>query len=602
MHKRPDTTLLAAAFKPELWRTVSAQLLAKTIEEFAYERVFDVKTERPGLYRFDVGPLSYRFRAKAYVFDNLVVEPDSIRKTDSSGEQPIADPLAFCAEILPHLGVKPMTVAHFIKELGNTLLSDAHIAARADKTASALTHLDDTHMEGETTGHPWVTVSKGRIGLGYADYLAYTPENRTPTQIFWIGVSKDRAKFVAEAGLSNDGLAREALGAERFKAFVGKLEQQGGSTTSHFMMPVHPWQWDHMIVPHFAADIASGQIVPLGLGDDLYLPQQSIRTLSNATHPEKSTLKLCMTILNTAVYRGIPGKRALTAAPLTTWLDELLVKDRYLSEKCGLILLGERAGMHYAHPQYAQIDGAPYQFNEMLGCLWRDSLTPHLCEGEMGMPLAGLLHKGVDGKPVVQALAEKSGLSLSDWMQAFFDTVIPPVYHLLARHGLAFSAHGQNAILVLKNGVPQRLALRDFIDDVIVCDEDFPETASLPPQVSKVLLRLPADFVIHFIQTTLFICVFRYISVLLDQRCGLTEAQFWSLARDSVLRYQARFPDLSERFAIFDLFGEDYPRLCLNRVRLFTHGYADDDERPVPDFQGVVRNPLLAFERRSDAA
>ncbi|WP_026615772.1 IucA/IucC family protein [Ensifer aridi] len=594
--------LLPGAFSKELWQQVSGRLLAKVIEEFAYERVFGVEEEKPGHYRFDIGEVQYRFRAKRYVVDNLSVDPASVVRRESGSDVLIHDPLAFCAEVLPKIGVKPMTVAHFIKELGNTLVADAHIAARASKTGAELAELDDVRMEGETTGHPWVTVSKGRIGLGYSDYLAFTPENQTPTEVLWLAVDKDRASFVAEPTLTNEGLVREAVGVSRYDAFCAELAAHGGSTETHYMMPVHPWQWDHMIVPHFAADIASGHIVLLGKGDDLYLPQQSVRTLSNISHPEKSTLKLCMTILNTAVYRGIPGKRALTAAPLTTWLDELLVRDRFLSEECGLVLLGERAGMHYVHPQFSQIEGAPYQFNEMLGCLWRDSLAAHLKPGETGMPLAALLHAGTDGKPVIQALAEKTGITVSDWMARFFDVVIPPVFHLLAKHGLAFSAHGQNATLILKNGRPERLALRDFIDDVIVCDQEFPETATVPEKVRAVLLCLPADFLIHFIQTTLFICVFRYMSVLLDQRSGLSEAAFWALVRDTVLKYQRRFPEMESRFAIFDLFGDEYPRLCLNRVRLFTHGYADDDERPVPDFQGMVDNPLVAFEKRSNAA
>jgi len=594
--------LLPGAFAKELWQQVSGRLLAKVIEEFAYERVFGVEEEKPGHYRFDIGEVQYRFRAKRYVFDNLSVDPASIVRRESGSDVLIHDPLAFCAEVLPKIGVKPMTVAHFIKELGNTLVADAHIAARASKTGAELAELDDVRMEGETKGHPWVTVSKGRIGLGYSDYLAFTPENQTPTEVLWLGVSKDRASFVAEPTLTHERLVREAVGVSRYDAFCAELTAHGGSTETHYMMPVHPWQWDHMIVPHFAADIASGHIVLLGKGDDLYLPQQSVRTLSNISHPEKSTLKLCMTILNTAVYRGIPGKRALTAAPLTTWLDELLVRDRFLSEECGLVLLGERAGMHYVHPQFSQIEGAPYQFNEMLGCLWRDSLAAHLKPGETGMPLAALLHAGTDGKPVIQALAEKAGITVSEWMTRFFDVVIPPVFHLLAKHGLAFSAHGQNATLILKDGRPERLALRDFIDDVIVCDQEFPETATMPEKVRAVLLCLPADFLIHFIQTTLFICVFRYMSVLLDQCSGLSEAAFWALVRDTVLRYQRRFPEMESRFAIFDLFGDEYPRLCLNRVRLFTHGYADDDERPVPDFQGMVDNPLVAFEKRSKAA
>lgn len=598
----PRDTIHPTAFSAAIWQHASSRLLAKVIEEFAYERVFDATADKPGHYRIDIGTVVIRFRAKRYVFDNLSVDPGTIVRHEGEVATPISDPLAFCAEFLPQLGVKPMTVAHFIKELGNTLVSDAHQLARADKTAVQLAELDDVRMEGETTGHPWVTVSKGRIGLGYQDFLAVTPENQTPTTILWLAVSKERASFVGEEGVANAHLVVEAVGEERYRQFMETLSAAGASVDTHWLMPVHPWQWDHMIVPHFAADIAVGHIIPLGRGDDLYLPQQSVRTLSNVTRPKASTLKLCMTILNTAVYRGIPGKRALTAAPLTSWLDGLLARDAFLRDDCGLVLLGERAGMHYVHPQFSKVEGAPYQFNEMLGCLWRDSLAGHLRQGETGIPLAGLLHQGADGVPVIEALARKAGLPVKDWMARFFDVVIPPVFHLLAKHGLAFSAHGQNATLILKNGRPERLALRDFIDDVIVCDLDFPETETLPAAVRDVLLRLPADFLVHFIQTTLFICVFRYISVLLDQRAGLSESVFWSLARDSVERYQTRFPELADRFQAFDLFGDEYPRLCLNRVRLFTHGYADDDERLVPDFQGTVDNPLVVFERRSDAA
>lgn len=598
----PSEKLYEPAFAPALWKETSRRLLAKVIEEFAYERIFPVTSEKPGHYRIDFSTASYSFRARKYVFDNLSVEPESIVRHVDHVSTPVHDPLAFCAEILPELGVKPMTVAHFIRELGNTLVSDAHTAARADKTGAALAELDDIQMEGEMTGHPWVTVSKGRIGLGYTDYLAYTPENRSALKIIWIGVSRERASFVGEAGLTNERLVTEALGERIYTSFVGKLNSAGFSAETHHIMPVHPWQWDHMIVPHFAADISSGHIVFLGEGEDLYLPQQSVRTLSNVSNPSKSTLKLCMTILNTAVYRGIPGKRALTAAPFTGWLDELVESDTFLSNECELVLLGERAGMHYEHPQFSTIAGAPYQFNEMLGCLWRDSLGGHLKPGETGMPLAAFMHAGSDGKPVVQALAEKAGVSVEGWLARFFDVVLPPVYHLLARHGLAFSAHGQNATVILKDGLPVRLALRDFIDDVIVCDLNFPESESLPEEVKDVLLRLPADFLMHFIQTTLFICVFRYMSVLLDKRSGVSEAAFWALAGESIRRYQARFPDMAERFAIFDLFADEYPRLCLNRVRLFTHGYADDDERPVPDFQGMVDNPLVHFDRKRDAA
>jgi siderophore synthetase component len=39
---------------------------------------------------------------------------------------------------------------------------------------------------------------------------------------------------------------------------------------------------------------------------------------------------------------------------------------------------------------------------------------------------------------------------------------LPVLFTLLSRWGIALEAHGQNAIVVLRNGMPQRLLYRDF--------------------------------------------------------------------------------------------------------------------------------------------
>lgn len=599
MPVHPDTQP-GAAFSPEIWQASSRALLAKLIAELAYEKIVEIEGQGPSARIALPDGTVYAFDARRYVFDNWTLDPTSIRRiTDEAPEEAIC-PLAFCVEALPQLGVAPMTLSHYIRELGNTLLADAHSRASATLDAEALAGLDEIALDGETTGHPWIIVSKGRIGLGYSDYLIYAPEARRDLRIRWVGALRDHTGLRAVGDQDDRDFAREALGeagfAQKRAVLEAKAAAYGRSLDDYRFMPVHPWQWDQFILTHFAADIAQGAIVDLGEGEDLYRPQQSVRTLSNISHSEKPSIKLCMTMLNTAVYRGIPGERALTAAPLTEWLDGLMARDAFLRDDLGLILLGERCGLHYAHPLFSRIEGVPYQYNEMMGCLYRDSLASRLSPGETGLPLAALLHQGADGVPLAEALAARSGRPLTQWVERFLDVLITPVLHLLVRHGLGFSAHGQNATLIVRDGWPVRLALRDFIDDVNVCDLDFPETQSLPADVADVLLRLPPDYMRHFVHTTLFVCVLRFVSTLLSERSGLSEAEFWRAARRVVDRYAERFPELSERLALFDILGETYPRLCLNRVRLFTHGYSDDAERPVPDWAGEVRNPLRAFE------
>lgn len=46
------------------------------------------------------------------------------------------------------------------------------------------------------------------------------------------------------------------------------------------MIPVHPWQFEHVIQVDLAEERLNGTVLWLGESDELYHPQQSIRTMS----------------------------------------------------------------------------------------------------------------------------------------------------------------------------------------------------------------------------------------------------------------------------------------------------------------------------------
>ena len=81
-------------------------------------------------------------------------------------------------------------------------------------------------------------------------------------------------------------------------------------------------------------------------------------------------------------------------------------------------------------------------------------------------------------------------------------------------------------MLIHTNGVPQKMVLKDFIDDVNLVDEDFPELASLPIE-GQILLRHPAYELSHFIFTGLFMVHYRYIcNVFLQDYPEHSEVEF----------------------------------------------------------------------------
>ncbi|MEK8172762.1 IucA/IucC family protein [Streptomyces sp. M19] len=80
------------------------------------------------------------------------------------------------------------------------------------------------------------------------------------------------------------------------------------------------------------------------------LPQQSIRTFLNAKRPERHSVKLPLSILNTLVWRGLPTERTLAAPAVTTWVHHLRDTDPFLRDECRVILLGEVASVAVGHP------------------------------------------------------------------------------------------------------------------------------------------------------------------------------------------------------------------------------------------------------------
>ncbi|MER5357966.1 IucA/IucC family siderophore biosynthesis protein [Streptomyces sp. NPDC002785] len=611
---------------PELNRTVwdgaAARLLAKMLGQFAYEEVIEPvpQADEGDTYTLgldDGGTLS--FSARRGVYGSWHIAPESILETCGSvresptdstrdsgrgapaeplrdrntGTVPFRDPLQFLARARHLLRIDGATLGHLIREITTTLAADARLDHTA-LSAARLADLDYAELEGHQTGHPWLVANKGRLGFSAADASRYTPEARRPVRLPWIAVSTRIAAYRGVTGLATpEQLYVQELDPAVRDSFAAVLRARDLDPGSYLCLPVHPWQWDEWIVPVFAPAIAAGDIVPLHTDADLRLPQQSIRTFANVSRPDRHTVKLPLSILNTLVWRGLPTERTLAAPAVTTWVQGLRDRDAFLRDTCRVILLGEVASVTVEHPLYDHLPEAPYQFKEILGAIWREPLQPRLAPGERARTLASLLHTDPQGRAFAAELVARSGLTPTTWLTRLFAALLPPLLHFLYRYGTVFSPHGENAIVVFDDqDVPVRLAIKDFVDDVNISAQPLPEHESMPEGVRRILLTEEPSFLTQFIHSGLFIGVFRFLSPLCEEQLGVPEADFWSLVRAEILRYHARFPELKERFEMFDMLTPRIERLCLNRNRLHVDGYRDRPRRPHAAIHGTIPNPL----------
>ncbi|MDY0938724.1 MULTISPECIES: IucA/IucC family protein [Priestia] len=584
-----------SVFNKQSWEKANRQLLAKMLQEFMYENIIAPKQlQKQGpiaTYQWeDHRGVTYIYQAKQRLFDSFSVLPESIKLTSKTSNPTFSEALQLLISLSEDKGMSSSTAGHLAKEYFHTLIADVHLQNR--KSADELADMDYAELEGEMTGHPWITYNKGRIGFGYDDYLRFAPEQKQKIQLSWIAVAKQIASFHSLDTLGFDDVIKQELSGETLAEFEKELTSQDLLAADYYYIPVHEWQWMNVIVPLFAEYIANHLIVPLGEGKDQYLPQQSIRTFVNTTNQDKYHVKLPMSILNTLVYRGLPSERTVIAPQVTQHIKGIRDRDAFLKDTCKVGLLGEVATLNVTQPTFASIKNAPYQYLEMLGVVWRESIYQELEEGEHAITLAALLHVDSEGKALVSSYIEKSGLTPNQWIDALTSAVLPPLLHYLYQYGTVFSPHGQNTVLVLKHNKPVRIIMKDFVDDVNISDQPFEELQQLSLELKKVLRSEEPEGLTQFILTGLFVCHFRYLAIILEEHESVGEADFWKSVREEILHYQASFPHLKERFELFDLLRPTITKLTLNRNRMFDYGYEDDGDRPHASEYGKVRNAL----------
>nr|WP_314371729.1 acinetoferrin biosynthesis protein AcbC [uncultured Acinetobacter sp.] len=575
------------------WRAAGQRLIEMAIAEFLYEEIIEVKALSAGRYRLDLGNRQYEFQGHQYLLGHWNIQEASVRDVTHSQEndQPAWNLHEFIVAMSDSSNVKPFTKAYLIKEMNNTWLAEAHLFNETRLPSIAVLTEPHYKVEGMLRGHPWLIMSKGRMGFGYDDYLSSAPELSPEVKVLWLAVHRDLAEYRSTEDWSACGLYQHEFDANELQQFINILQEKNLDPQNYFLIPVHAWQWHQWLVPTYANEIVDQKIIELNISQDSYMPMQSIRTLCNTSNLQRHYIKLPVSIFNTAVYRGLPSKRNLAAPAVTAWLKQIHQQDQDL-QNTGVIFLGEVATLTIHQPCFDRIDGAPYQFKELFGCLWRESVDRYIDSSQQVLSQAALLHRDISGQSILSVLIKASGLSPLAWLAQFAQVCMSPLLLCLYRYGLAFSPHGENTMLVHENGVPKAMVLKDFIDDINLVDEDFPELAQLPSE-ADLLLRHEAIDLSHFIFTGLFMVHYRYIcNVFLQDYPEYSEFDFWQTISNTIVEFNQKHPELAERADKFAMLRPTYTKICLNRVRLFTTSYNDEAERPVPVFLDPIANPV----------
>ncbi|MGW4672000.1 IucA/IucC family protein [Streptomyces sp. NPDC004324] len=576
---------------PERWERANRLLLRKAIAEFAHERLITPEPVGEGRYTVhsDDGLTRYGFTATVRRLDHWQIDAGSLTRHRDETELPLAA-LDFFIELRKSLGLSDEVLPVYLEEISSTLSGTCFKLTKPQVTSAELAGAGFQAIEtGMTEGHPCFVANNGRLGFGVHEYLSYAPETASPVRLVWLAAHRSRAAFTAGVGISYETFLREELGEQTLTRFAATLTGQGLDPEDYLLIPVHPWQWWNKLSVTFAAEVARRHLVCLGEGDDEYLAQQSIRTFFNTSRPEKHYVKTALSVLNMGFMRGLSAAYMEATPAINDWLAQLVESDPVL-RSTGLSIIRERAAVGYRHLEYEAATDRYSPYRKMLAALWRESPVARLQEGETLATMASLVHVDHEGASLAGALVERSGLTPVEWLRGYLHAYLTPLLHSFYAYDLVYMPHGENVILVLKDGVVQRAVFKDIAEEIAVMDPQ----AVLPPAVERIRVEVPEDQKLLSIFTDVFDCFFRFLAANLAADGVLEEDVFWRTVAESVRAYQDATPELADRFAQYDLFAPEFALSCLNRLQLRDNRQMVDLTDPSAALQlvGTLRNPI----------
>ena len=275
----------------------------------------------------------------------------------------------------------------------------ASTLVRASAQPDALAFLEQCVID----GHPLHPCCRTRMGLSADEVLAYGPEHRPVVDLRLVRVPADRWLGVHCPPL----------------------------------LQVHPWQYDHVLDAYPWLE-RTGRTVAAR-------PLMSLRTLSLVNQPGHHA-KTSVDVQMTSAVRTVSPAAVHNGPAMSALLQGLAARTPGLS-----ILPEVGAGA-------ALVDGEP---SRSLAVVYRR--MPPMRSDEVALPMGALTAPSpADGRPIiVEVVRDGYHGDPHDFVEAFATLLLAPLLTLLDL-GVALEAHGQNVLVVLRDGRLARLAYRDM--------------------------------------------------------------------------------------------------------------------------------------------
>lgn len=303
-----------------------------------------------------------------------------------------------------------------------------------------------------SVGHPYHPCAKTRQGFSVRDTLSYAPEFYPQVSIRFVAVAA--SLFITDSAqplIYADWITTTFP--EQMAAMAECLVEQNLSADDYRLVPVHPWQYDHLLSATFEDHIAHQRLIPLPDIKLLYHPGLSLRTMMPMTsNPLLPHIKLPICVQTTSAMRTVSPQSVHSGAAVGTLLTHILTTDADIAATLHVAqdLIG--GYFHADNPEHRRFLSVIYRQNPLVYCKGHERLTP----------LASLFVLSPSSKLPLFLEMKSPEISIQAFFQHYCELVLTPHVGLFLKYGVVLEAHQQNTLVVWNRRLPVRLIVRDL--------------------------------------------------------------------------------------------------------------------------------------------
>lgn len=417
-------------------------------------------------------------------------------------------------------------------------------------------HISDVFFEQSVTeGHPFHPMTKTKLGFSIDDVLKYSPEFRQTVAIIPLLCNKD---FIDEINIY------QLPALETFQKKVDTYcKAHNIKSENYALLFIHEWQLKHFLLPQFETCFEQQFMIPLY---DLAVkssPLLSFRTLEVAEL--NCIVKTAVNAQATSAVRNVSPASIRNGIILSDTVEHIYRTNNYDNCYIQTDLAGCYLNINPAHANKCSF-------------MLRSRIPEHADSHQL---VCGSLitQSFVTRKPIliecIETIMKSQEMSFESATQLFLTSythlLLEATYRLLLEEGISLEAHMQNSTVIIKDGIPISIYIRDFGGvRLIERDIDIDDSTGLITDSFEDLLSV-------FSHAVLYNHLFQLIRVLTDY--GFDSTKGYQIIRKMIAEHHVHHaPDINI------LEQPTFKIKSLLKMRIFAEGY---------DYQYTnINNPL----------